>query len=97
MNNGYFSTLTYNLNTITLIFKTWRGLAPKYQEYFNLIKLPLAVHFVTQIALTSWFHFEELLWFSLDPLPQLVPLFGMHFLLQFVPLLYQTSSFAFLF
>jgi len=29
------------------------------------------------------FHIAEQLWLSLDPLPQLVPLFGMHFLLLY--------------
>ena len=58
----------------------------------------LPVHPVPQIDLTSWFCVEEQLWLSLDHLPQLVTLPGMHFLLLFTLQLYQVVSvhFAFL-
>src|SRR6218665_1413142 len=36
------------------------------------------------------FHVAELLWPSLDPLPQLVPLFGMHSLLLYTLLFFHT-------
>src|SRR6218665_1040817 len=52
----------------------------------------LPVHPVPQIDLTSWFCVEEQLWLSLDHLPQLVTLPGMHFLLLFTLQLYQVVS-----
>ena len=47
------------------------------------------VHFVRPTNVTSWFCIQELLSFTLDPLPQLVPLFGIHFLLLFALQFYQ--------
>src|SRR6218665_994195 len=50
------------------------------------------VNFLPQIDLTSWFRMEGLLWHGLDPLPQLVPLFGMCFLLLFALFYFQAVS-----
>ena len=60
--------------------------------YFGLIQLPPIVHFVPPIDLTSWFPILELLWLNLDPLPQLVPLFEMRFLLFFALQFYLAVS-----
>ena len=66
---------------LTLIFKVQRGLAPKY-----LVVVILRPHLASSNRpLRSLIdllvpRIAEQLWLSLDPLPQLVPLFGMHFL-----------------
>ena len=80
---------------LTLMFKAQRGLAPKYLIevlYFGLILLPPTVYFVPPIDSTSWFPTLEPLWLNVDPLPQLVPLFGLRFLLLFVLQFYLAVS-----
>src|SRR6218665_1767372 len=69
---------------LTLIFKAQRGLAPKYHPHSAFSNRPL--HSLNRLDLLV--PRKSL---SLDPLPQLVPLFGMHFLLLYTLLSFSQS------
>jgi len=86
--------LAYNLK-FSLSSSRLRGVLPRniwLALYFGLFQLPPTAHFVPAIDLTSWFPVLELLWLSLVPLLQLVPLFGMLFLLLFALKFYLAVS-----